>query len=368
MKLKQILPTLVAAAIIGLPGFSQKPTDDSEKAKGKSEAMKNQEEQKLTGKGRAEYVKAQNDLKKVSDASFAISPNADVNNVEDKSKLLGLAGSTPDESEANKQNDENKKKESEVSSKLQSDRKVSGASFDAGGKAGKKEPSSTTTGVGASWTDAGYWATYLATPVKNQGGCGSCWAFAACATFEHTYKLFYGGTVDLSEQSVLACGTTNCGSQDAGSCGGGWSDRAMSWMTCRGVSSEGSYPYTATSLPCNSSSVYKRGYTWGSCYTNATYRIEWIKYYLTIYGAVTTYMKAGISTFYSYSGGVYNGWPNSWGGGIDHAVTIVGWYNPYNAFLIKNSWGTGWGFGGYAWVRWDNCNIGNYNYYIHPNA
>ena len=185
-------------------------------------------------------------LKKSVTPSFEISANSEVNNVEDKKNLLGIGGA-PDESESDKQNGENKKKEKEISDKLQTDRKVSGADFDAGGKGGNKQPSASTTGVGASWTDAAYWATYLATPTKQQGGCGSCWSFAACATFEHTYKLFYGGVIDVSEQDVLACGTTNCGSQDAGSCGGGWSDRAMSWMTCRGLASEASYPYTATS-------------------------------------------------------------------------------------------------------------------------
>lgn len=364
MKLKLILTTVMAVAIIGQNGFSQKPTDHD---KGKSEAEKKKDEERLTGKGRAEYAKAQNDLKKVNNPSFEISANSEINNMEDKNGLTGIPSGTVDETEANKQNEENKKKQKEIEEKLKGDRKVSGANFDAGGKGGNKQPSSSTQGVGASWTDASYWATYMATPVKQQGGCGSCWAFAACATFEHTYKLFYGGAIDLSEQSVLACATTNCGTQDAGSCAGGWTDRAMSWMTCRGVSSEASYPYTASNASCISKPVYKKGYTWGSCYYNNTYRIEWIKYYVTLYGAVTTYMKAGISTFYSYSGGVYNGYPNN-NAGIDHAVTIVGWHEPYKAWLIKNSWGTGWGFGGYAWVGYYQCNIGFYNYFIHPNA
>ena len=78
-------------------------------------------------------------------------------------------------------------------------------------------------------------------------------------------------------------------------------------------------------------------------------------------------MKAGISSFYSYAGGIYNGYPNN-NAGIDHAVLIVGWYEPYQAWLIKNSWGPTWGFGGYAWVKYNNCNIGFYNYWVHPNA
>jgi C1A family cysteine protease len=367
MKLKSILAMGIAIVMISLNGFSQKPQEDGAKGK-KSRQQKEQEEKKLTGKGKQEFEKANAEYKNLKDPTFDISANPDVNNVEDKKNLLGLPGGTPDESEAEKQNEENKKKSKEIEEKLKSDRKVSGTDFDAGGKGGNKKPSGTTTGVGASWTDAGFWATYGLVPTRNQGGCGSCWAFAACAAFEHTYRFFYGGVLDLSEQDVVACATTNCGTQDAGSCGGGWSDRALSWIYCRGVASEASYPYTATSGPCTSKPVFKKAYTWGSVYWNNTYRIEWIKYYLTIYGAVTTYMKAGISSFYSYAGGVYNGYPNQGGtSNIDHAVIIVGWYEPYKAWLIKNSWGSGWGFGGYAWVRYDNCNIGYYNYFVHPN-
>jgi C1A family cysteine protease len=79
-------------------------------------------------------------------------------------------------------------------------------------------------------------------------------------------------------------------------------------------------------------------------------------------------MKAGVSTFYSYGGGVYNGYPSGDPNNIDHAVTIVGWYEPWKAWIIKNSWGTGWGpYGGYAYVNYNASNIGKWIYWVYPN-
>ena len=366
MKLKLLLFIVISFACIR--GFSQKDAkDDGAKGK-KGAAAKQEDEKKLSAKGKQDFDKANADFKNVSNATFDIAANSDVNNVEDKKSLHGIAGA-PNDAEADKQDAENKKNEKDISAKLQTDRKVSGVSLDAGVKGGTKSPSTSTTGVGASWTDGGFWPTYATVPTRNQANCGSCWAFAACAAFEHSYRFFYGGVLDVAEQDVLANSKNMfCNSSDCGSCSGGWSDCAVSYLYCHGVAAEGSYPYTATSGPSYTRAVYKRAYTWGRVpYYDASNRIDWIKYYLTIYGAVTTYMKAGLSTFYSYAGGVYNGYPNQGGwGNIDHAVTIIGWYQPYNAWLIKNSWTANWGFGGYAWVGYNQCNIGYYNYYVQP--
>ena len=261
MKLKLILFVIVSLSCI--TGFSQDPKNDGAKGK-KTAAQKDDEEKKLTGKGRAEFAKAKAETK--GDASFDISANPDVNNVEDKKALLGIPSGAVSETEATKQDNDNKGKKSDISAKLQSDRKVSGADFDAGGKGGNKQPGAATTGVGASWTDAGFWPTYAGVPTRNQGGCGSCWHSQASAAFEHTYKFFYGGVLNVAEQDVLANSKNYfCSSSDCGSCSGGWSDCALSYLQCHGVASEANYPYTATSGPALNKGVYKTAYTWGLC-------------------------------------------------------------------------------------------------------
>jgi C1A family cysteine protease len=77
--------------------------------------------------------------------------------------------------------------------------------------------------------------------VRNQGGCGSCWAFAATATFEGRYAIKKGSKVELSEQQMVDCATACHG------CGGGWSSAALQYVqSAGGQMSRASYPYTGT--------------------------------------------------------------------------------------------------------------------------
>ena len=112
-------------------------------------------------------------------------------------------------------------------------------------------------------------------------------------------------------------------------------------------------------------------YTWGRFLSKSIQSIPTvneIKYYINIFGAVVTLMKGGIGTFFGYGGGVYNGYPNTNPNDHDHEVIIVGWCDGLNAWIIKNSWGTNWGpYGGYAYVGYDQCNIGKYVFWVHPN-
>ncbi len=200
-------------------------------------------------------------------------------------------------------------------------------------------------------------------PVKNQGGCGSCWAFAAAAAWEASYKKFYGTVKNMSEQELLACGKT-CGGTDAGSCNGGWSDRALDHIKCRSTPTEAVYPYNiANGNSCVAKAKVYGAYSWGALYSPSA---ATLKTQIQAYGSVVTYMRAGLNSFYAYSGGVYNGYPNTSVGDIDHAVIITGWNDVGGYWIIKNSWGTGWGINGRAYIKYGHCNIGGYNYYVYP--
>ncbi len=197
------------------------------------------------------------------------------------------------------------------------------------------------------------------TPVKSQI-CGTCWDFTAMGAYEGSYALRNNALIDTSEQYNLNCA-------GAGSCAGGWWMPVFDHMIAKGTATEASYPFTgndSASCPAALSTPYKAT-SWGFVGPNQTTipSVAAIKTALCQHGPLATAVMVD-QPFQAYTGGVFDEHTKSfpW---INHGVTIIGWDDSKHAWLIKNSWGTGWGetggYGserGYMWIDYNTNNIG----------
>lgn len=192
--------------------------------------------------------------------------------------------------------------------------------------------------------------------VKDQGSCGSCWAFAATAAIEGSYFVRAKDSFTGSEQQILSCSR-------AGSCAnGGWYSDAWDNLQGQGTATSKSYPYTGEDRQCKwtTQTPYHWNY-WGWVNENQdpyNYDLptpkDMIKDALCQRGPLATTV-AVTPAFQGYSSGVFNEQSDI---PINHAVTIVGWDDADNAWIVKNSWGTGWGEKGYIRIHYDSNKIG----------
>lgn len=195
------------------------------------------------------------------------------------------------------------------------------------------------------WRDAG--GNYV-TAARNQKKCGSCWAFAMTGGLE-AYTLLKdhtpGKDLDLSEQVMISC-------SGAGSCQGG--RLTASYLQKTGLPLESAYPYTGADGACASAAAgwqagaYKVG-AWGSVSQDLTA----IKTALVKFGPLPTAMMV-YEDFMHYKNGVYSYTTGKKLGG--HAVLLVGYNDEGQYFIIKNSWDTGWGEGGFFRIAYSEMN------------
>lgn len=200
------------------------------------------------------------------------------------------------------------------------------------------------------------------TPVRNQGGCGSCWVFGTTAAFESSWAIRNNQMIDTSEQDVLSCSKTTpgCGS---GTCNGGWMEWVANYLKIKGTGTEASKPYTASNGTCTAIARPYMASAWGFVAGTGLPSVAQLKAALVQHGVLSVGVMA-TPAFQAYSGGVFNQSTP----GLNHCVAIVGWNDGLGAWLIKNSWGTGWGMGGYMWIKYGANGIGSHAVWVDAKA
>jgi len=191
--------------------------------------------------------------------------------------------------------------------------------------------------------------------IRNQGQCGSCWAFSVAATMSANYAKKHGGSPPiLSEQQLVDCSPSDHG------CNGGWPLSTFAYAQ-KGVELDSAYPYRATTGTCkfDASKVKAKVASYG--YTSKS--VDGIKQAVYNNGEISVAVNA--NKMQSYHGGIITATGCSTS--INHAVNVVGWgaSGSTKYWIVRNSWGTGWGESGYCrFVAGSNaCGIETYPMY-----
>jgi len=195
--------------------------------------------------------------------------------------------------------------------------------------------------IGALPTSVNWVTAGAVTPVKNQGDCGSCWAFSSTGSLEGLYFLNNSNLVSFSEQNLVDCVTVDDG------CDGGEMTDALTYSAENGIETEAAYPYTAEDGTCtfDSSIAYhpNSGYY-------AVKPMSQADLLAAIVGQpISIGVEADQLAFQFYSSGVIK---SECGDAIDHDVLAVGYevVDGTQAYYVKNSWGATWGDNGFLYI------------------
>jgi C1A family cysteine protease len=189
------------------------------------------------------------------------------------------------------------------------------------------------------WTTAGAVA-----PVKNQGACGSCWAFSAIGAIESAYAITNKMQVPLlSEEQLVQCAGSVYGNEG---CGGGWMNASFQYAAVHGICLGSLYPYTSGNGVTGKCKVDVEAQ---GNYTVVDYSDVPEGNCLALNQAVVNQpisVAVDALAWQLYIGGTM---PHGvCGHKLDHGVLLTGYTENY--WIIKNSWGKGWGIQGYIHV------------------
>lgn len=179
------------------------------------------------------------------------------------------------------------------------------------------------------------------TKVKNQGGCGSCWAFSATETVESLYQIASGNLLELAPQTYVDCvkNPHQCGG--TGGCEGATMELAFNLTAEKGIALESDIPYRGRDGQCPD---YKAAVKVSGYVKNPVNDAAALETAIATVGPMSVTVAA--EPWQLYGGGVFNGCTHSSiGADLDHGVQAVGYTEKY--WIVRNSWGAFWGEKGY---------------------